>query len=566
MANRIVGLDIGTWSVKAVTIELQRELEVVDFREIGLAQFQEGARAQLTDGTVQGPDEGEEVAEAGGDEAPAAAAGEVEVYGPLEPAWAQAVAVLKEEGYFEGVTRVIASMPDGKAMTLHVEVPFERKANVEPILPHLLSDELPISVDEVIYDFIVVPGKGPEVWEALVGVAERRELARFLEEIQQAGVDPAVLGIPELMLRYAGDQAVAPGVENYGIIDLGHENTRLLIMSGGKPVVARTIGQGGAMLTDALTERFHLPGEEALQVKHNRGSVGRAAMESPELADRQIGQVLQEALRPLVRDLRLTFRSAFANYGVAVDAIYICGGTSRLRGIGEFLTREFKVPVEELRFERGLVWVDANNGHGRSPELTLALANALQAPNDRDESMLINFRQGPFAFRGKSSYLRAQMIRLGAAAAVLLVLLVGVLFMQHADQKAQLKAMQRALAEQTTELFGEPVRNPANVRARLDGRAGPDRNFVPRMSAYELMYYMLEKVSSDTPLQLERIEVDTDRNLIQLVGLTDSPQSVDTLASDIGEMSCLTEVRKDQVNVQSAEKVQFQLQITSGCF
>lgn len=575
MANRIVGLDIGSWAVKAVTIELQRELEVVGYREIKLSEVEEQRRVPAADGSVSG--EGEDLSEEapeggegpGGDWTEGAGFDGEETMvreipsGPPQEPWLAAIRVLQDEGFFEGVTRVITSFPDGKALTLHLEVPFERKANVESILPHLLSDELPLSVAKVIYDFIVIPGKDPEKWEALVGVVEKSDIAGFLADIQSAGVDPAVVGVPELMLRYAGDQAVDPGVESYGIIDAGHHFTRLVIMSAGKPVVARTVRSGGAAITKALVEKFNISEEEATQLKHTRGVVGDA-FPTPGDAAALVGQTCEMALRPIVRDLRRTFQSAYAKYRVAVDEIYICGGTSRLKGFGELLQSEFDVNVEPLRFGDSLVWIGSSGARERTPEVAQAMGTALQVPLDRTEQRLINFRQNEFVFRGKSSYLRSQLVRFGMIGAVLAVLLAGVLMMQRADQKARLEAMQAALAEQTEELFGEAVRNPGEVQARLAGEAGPDRDFVPRMSAYELMYQILDRMSEDVPLVLERIEIDMDRSLIQLVGVTDSPQSVDLLAEDVEGLDCLTDVRKDQVNVRG-EEVQFELQITSGC-
>ncbi len=593
MANRIAGLDIGTYAVKAVVIELQRQIDVVDYREIPLSEVERRPVSPGVDGSVQGVENenapggnGESAAAPGQDKAPDPQQGpdpQQEESGEQNDAaeqagdWAPtgdddviatkamvAVARLQQEGFFEEVSQVITSFPDGKAVTLHLEVPFERPKDVAEILPHLLMDELPVSLQEVVYDFIVVPGRQPEMWEALVGFVNRRQMGDFLDECQDAGVDPAVVGVPELMLRYAGDQGVSPGVDSYAIIDVGHEFTRLLIMAHGKPVVVHTTHKGGATVTRVLAENFQIPEEDARRLKEHEGVVGDAARGGDRRV-RQICGTIEEALRPLVRDLRRTFQSAYAKYGVAVEEIYITGGTSRLHGLSGFLQREFEVPVKPLRFDHGLVWSIDARSRERIPEATLALGSALQRPLDDSERRLIDFRQQEFVFRGKSSYLRTQLVRLGAVAALLVVMLAGVLVMQHYDQRTQMAAMQKAVAEQTEQLFGEPVSSAAEVQARLEGEATATRDFIPKMSAYELLVRIIEMTSSDIELELDRIEVDTDRSLIQMMGTTDSPQSVDVLASQIEDLDCLRNVQKDQVNVQSDEKVQFELQISSAC-
>ncbi len=614
MANRIVGLDIGTWAVKAVIIDLERDIEVVGYREIRLEELDTGP-VTGTDGTVdemppgpgQEPAEGKEEAgfgaadQADGDDwggdgeaddwadAPASdepgdhpwsdagadSDGEG-VDGPsqwsspeeLVSSWSMAISKLVHQGFFEGVNRVITSFPDDESVILHLEVPFERESEVEEVLPHLLQDELPIALDEIIYDFVVIPGTEVGSWEALLGFVERQKMADFLDECQTAGIDPAVVGVPELMLRYAGEQAASPGVDHYGIIDIGHRVTRLLIMSEGKPVVAHTARRGGRGVTEALAENFQIPTDEARQLKHDEGIVGDAARGG----DRRVQKVrgtIEEALRPIVREVRRTFQSAYAKYDVAVDEIYLCGGTSRLQGLTDYLEGEFEVDVMPLDVGRGVDWRVGAADRDRQPEAALALASALQQPLDEGQKRLLDFRKEEFVYRGKSSYLRTKLVRLGAVAAVLVVMLAGVLLMQRYDQQAQLEAMERAVIEETSELFGESVTDPTEVQSRLEGEGMADRGFVPEMSAYELKVRIIERIpdSGDDaiPLELDRLEVDVDRSLIQMIGKTDSAQSVESIATHIEGLECLDDVSQEQVSIEGDDQVHFELRIASGC-
>ena len=576
MANRIVGLDIGTFAVKVVTIEVQRELEVVDYREILLHELKEEdgflRKAEEEDSDSSPEEGGEESSE--DVETPA---GESWHEGPVEggesfgassedafPLWGKALRKLQREGYFEEVNQIITSFPDGKAVTLHIEVPFAKK--VESILPHLLADQLPLPINQVIYDFIVIPGAKSESFEALVGVVEKTDLAEFLATIQESGIDPIIVGVPELMLRYMGDQGVDPSLESYGIIDFGHEFTRLLIISEGRPVVARSIRTGGAAITAELAQKFRLSEDDAMRLKHQRGQVGEGYVSAQEeqSPEAQIGLAVRASLQPVVRDLRRTFQSAYAKYNVAVEGIYICGGGSRLEGLIPYLHQEFQVPVEPLRAGETLVF-GAPEANRRLPEMAQALGCALQGPTDVADLRLIDFRQKEFVYRGRSSYLRSQVVRIGAIGAVLFVMLIAVLAMQYFDQRAQLRAMQVALAQQSAEIFGEPVRSPAEVGQRLTGQAGPDRNFVPRMSAYELFVRISENMTEEIPLRLEQVQIDTGRNLATLIGVTDSPQSVDTFAAGIERLECVTEVRKEGVNVRGENDVRFELNINNNC-
>ncbi len=613
MANRIVGLDIGTWAVKAVAIERGSDVQVVGYREIALGDVGEpGPVFEGADGSVQTdgeeesseqpvgdsapddseqmfPDVGDDVPpvpgeepgeqdggdwsdegiDAGADEGPSQWGDSQDVGGgaafdPDAPPWANAVRQLIREGFFEGVNRIITAFPDDEAAVLHLEVPFQRREDVEDVLPHFLMDELPISFDDIIHDFVVIPGKQAGQFEALVGFVKREKMRLFLDDCKATGIDPAVVGVPELMLRYAGQPALEHSIDSYGVIDIGHRFTRLLVMSEGKPVVAHTARRAGAAITDAIAQNFQISEEEARRLKHEEGIVGSAAAGG----DRQVRKLagtIEESLRPVIRDLRRSFQSAYAKYGVAVDEIYICGGTSRLHGLHDYLEGEFDVPVKPLKVEQGVSWHVGAGDREREPEASMALANALQGPLDEDNKTVVDFRQEEFVYRGKSSYLRQQLVRLGAVAAVLLVMIAGVLIMRHYDRHTQLQAMERAVAEQTQELFGDAVTDPQQVQARLQGEGADQRGFVPQMSAYELKVRIIELIDEDTALELDRMEVDTDRGLVQIMAETDSPQAVDRIAADIEQLECLTDVSDEQVNVEGDDEVHFELQITSGC-
>ncbi len=563
MAKRIVGLDIGSYAIKAVVLEAQRRLEVVEYYQVEVNGQRHGE-----DGTV---DEGEE--EAGGDwEGSGGEEGEEEVGAGLDddrgfdPAgWIEALSELKARGVFEEAHEVITCFPDGQAVMVHLDVPFGKPKEVAEILPPMLSDELPVSLSEVIHDFIVVPGRDEEGFEAIVGVVKRGLMSQFLGNCQRVQIDPAVVGVPELMLRYVGEEAAGEEVGAYGVIDMGHRFTRLLIVEQGKPVVAHHSRRGGAQITEVLSENFQIGLDEAEVLKHREAVVGAMAAGG----DRQVRKLagtIEESLRPLIRDLRRTFQSAYARQGVAVDEIYLCGGSARIGGIEDHLQEEFQVPVKRLdaRMDR-LDWRAMESPGEVAPEAGLALGCALQRPVDDGEEYLIDLRREEFVYRGKTSFLRQQIKRYGAVALVLVIMLTAVLALQYMEQRAQLQAMQQALAEQTQQVFGEAVDDPTEVQARLEGEAVDDRQFIPSMSAYELMVRVLEQVEDDMALEFDRIEVDTDRSLIQMVAETDSPQSVDRIADQIERLECLGDVSKDQVNVQSDDRVQFELQISSNC-
>lgn len=607
MAHTIIGLDIGSHSVKLVRLAVGREARIVgyDIQPLGAANGaeqpgEEHAEQVAADGPMA-PDAAQRAAEAL-DDAPtqvlrrdeldgAPAADAAAAPGAAEPAqnngeaelgeapetrapWQAAIAQLKERGALDDDALVVTFLPDNRAMSIRQPLPFGERSKVETILPHMLNDRLPVDDSKIVYDFQIVkklgapaPTDAPDApaAEAIVGFARREEIGDFLGDLKELALNPALVGIPELLLSYALERCAPPG-GTYALLDIGHRFTRLLVLQGRDPVVARSMEFGGEELTQAVAERFDASWEQAEHLKETRGVLlggEDTSTDQQTEALQALSESLSEALRPFVRDVRRTLQSAYVKKQVQVDEVFICGGTSLLSGLADYLSAEFGVPVSPLPTNR-LPGLD-ESAAGQL-KLAMAASTALQQVDGRDEERLINLRQQEFSYRGKSSYLRSQLLKYGAAAALLFLLLVGMLWAQKMQLEAQRDAMHKALGEQTTTLFGEPVFSHSSIKARFTGEETSGNSFIPRISAYELYYQLSSHIPRELEVRMDRFEVDVERNIAQIYGETTSPQAVEELIDKLRDIECLADVRQEgELKIKSDSAVDFHLHISSEC-
>jgi len=581
----IIGLDIGTYSVKAVVLDPKKRYQLVQYSERRLEAIAKAAAAPApaSQGPPPTPDDAvhedgptewaepeedtgewdapsEDGEEAGEQEEPAPAE---EAGAPLEDEKLWLMAVQRIMGDLPQSDTIITSLPWGKSVTMSMEVPFGDRAQVEKILPPQLDNRLPFATRDVSYDFFIQSEE--EKHQAYVGFARKRELGEFLEDLSGVGVNPMIVGVPEMMLRYVAEAHVPDYQEGtFALVDMGHETTRVLVVQNGRVVLTRAMNIGGADVTRAIAEIFQCSEEEAAPVKHAQAAI-LGVGEAQDPAREALSKAVVSALEPLVRDLRRSFKSLYAKDRVELEKIYITGGASRVGNLTGYLTREFGgVPVSALKIDEEIS-PEQPLGDDALTKMPLAYGHALQQYRDRTRQRLLDLRQGEFAYRGRSSYLRAQLTRLAAAAAVLLVLLAGVLFMKKRDLNAQRDAMRAAVSKETKKVFGSPVWRAADIKSRAESEEEGEGGFVPKMSAYEVFYQLSDKLSADTQLELSRIEVDSDRNLIQVYGKTNTPQAVDKIVNDLEKLECLKSIKKDKLQVRSESEVDFELQIASAC-
>lgn len=584
MAKRTVGLDFGSRSIKLLELDTG-ELTVETFDEemlplTGLSYLPdkngEFLREQRQEQPAAGQQDGEgRDADAEGQEGDNAAGqpGETESAGPAEPPtmgsdrapWIEALETLLDRHEFDEDTTFVSFLPDGRAISVHEDVPFPDPSKVKSILPSLLEDRLPMDPEEIVYDFKILGEEDEESedqeYAAVVGIGRKRDLRFFLDRLRDSGVNPRHLGLPELMHRYTLEAITGPREGTAALVDLGHRFTRVLVLDEGDPVLARCFQFGGWDLTRAIAEEFDATYEQAENYKERAAIYGSG--EAPDQRAAAVSEIIQRELRSLTRDLRRNFQSLYASDRVRIETLHICGGTSRIGNIEHHLADQFGVEVRRLPLKST---VDYGIVPGEvEPKTALALGLALQPARDRSGKRLLDLRKGEFAYSGRSSFLQGQMVKFGAVAAALFVLFLGTLYAKKYELTAKEEAMKSAVSQRTKDLFGRSITEPDLIKRAVSGKGGKKRAFVPEMSAYQLYYQLMSNVSEDIKLEMDRLDVDIERNIIQMSGITKNPQMVDRLTSDFEKLDCLNEINTKPVKVQGENRAQFRLEINSGC-
>ena len=546
MSKEFVGLDIGSYSVKAVFFDAKEQLFTGFESELIPREPEPDAEPADEDATTQvreAPKPPEEADETTEDEPPA----EPEFDFSLQP-WASATSVIMARHSLQEPLWHVA-MPHGRAMTTVVDVPFEEESKVQSILPNLMMDALPFNISELVFDFITQP-KGAEGHQALVGFARRADVSKTLDELDELGINPARLPIQELALASVLISRGLAENEPAALLDIGHEYTNIVVVHQGRILLSRRFETAGHRITELLSERFKTPYADAERVKHEYAAV---VDNPPNEQMRILSDTVKEALNPIARDIRRSLQALFAKERVAVETIYLCGGTSKIKNLDRFFADYLGVTVSPIRgFDR------------EGPESVMAwgLAELFKPASAR---VALNLRKGEFAYRGRSSYLRRQMYIMAAAAAAVLVVVFIALFLEKLGHEAQRDAMRAQLQSQTKKVFGEPLTRKKDVQRRLAGDEAGAMSFVPRVSAYEIMHDVTVAISADTKIELRRFEVDVDRKLIQIMGETDDATAVDSIVSDLEKIECLKDIKKDKLKVKTDGRADFELQISTEC-
>lgn len=554
MANRVVGLDIGRYAVRAVVLQTGlRSWELVEAAEELIAQ-------EPSPDAITGARETVEAALEQGDD---------DLQPQLPPGAAEAIARLAARGVLTA-DAVHVALPRDAAYVTQLDLPFSTEAQVRPVLLPQLDGRLPEEVDELHLDCMVgAPARTGGFIVHAVAIQPAR-IATLLGELDALRLDPRLMDVEPFVQGTIANAVLGPSAAPIAMLEIGNDSSGLLILHEGRPQFSRTLPGGGEHITRALAQGFQLSLDRARDGKHREGHVDQTQRDASTLVGddhARVGALCRDAMRGLVRQVRSSLLAHASLSAAPVSKIYVTGATATLPGLLEWMSGSLGVPTALLPAQHA-GW-QATPGFGeRLPSFSTALGLALRGVGRLDGSHL-NLRHGPFAFRGGYELLRQRAGALGLGAAAIAASLLVLLSGQYAMQRAETRALEDALGTLTSEVFGEAITSPGSVRSRLELGAS-SLVLHPERSAFELFVDLANMVgdmqADGTTIEARTVSVDMGRFLFRLEGTSATAEAVDTLQGSIDDLPCFRNLqRNDLSSVPGGTGFRFSLQGAIDC-
>jgi type IV pilus assembly protein PilM len=300
-ATNLVGLDIGSTSIRAVEATIAKDRPVID-------NF---GQVFLPSGCVVG--------------------------GVIKDSRAVTAALRQLWMSHTFNTRdVVLAVTHQQVVVREVEIAKLPAKDMRKALPYLVRDVLPLPVDQALLDFYPLEksGNGETLHGLLIG-APKEPVIDTVRAVEAAGlhvshVDLACFAALRASAHLASDTEA--------LLDIGANGTNIIVHTDGTPKIVRTVPRGGAEVTELVASRLGLSPADAETVKCK---VGLNHEESAESAE-----IVEEAIRPLITEIRSSFNYfASSHQGNRIKRLALVGGAALLPGLPQLLTRELGVPA-----------------------------------------------------------------------------------------------------------------------------------------------------------------------------------------------------------------------------
>jgi general secretion pathway protein L len=449
----------------------------------------------------------------------------------------------------------------GPALATHLlSLPFVDPKRLEATIPFEIESQLPFDLTDALFDYQVGSQKEKRS-ELLVGVVRKEEIRALLGALDPLGVDPRLITHPGLAYAYllaAYPEAFGGPVETpVAVLDIGHERTTVAIGRAGVGVeFARTFAGGGKELTRALAVEFQIQPADAGAWKDEHGALGSQVV-GPD-AERAAGAFIR-GLQPVLRELRQSFKAYSGRARQNVGALYLCGGTGRMPGLDEQLSKDFGVPARVLSMPMEASTIPP----ARQAESMQAFALAVGGQSSGAKALHFNLRRGDFAFKGHFDYVRERVGRLAAFGAALIALLIASGAVGNSLQSRREQEVDAMLCDVTKRVLGSCEKDYSKALNRLHGTESPAAA-LPKMSALTVLSEFTSRMPSDVPVTFDTLEVSLDRMAARIE--TDSPKSIDKITTALKTYPCFKEVREGKIDkARDGQNVDVRLDIEIEC-
>jgi len=201
------------------------------------------------------------------------------------------------------------------------------------------EQHVPYDINDVSLDFeILGPAPNdPKQMQVLLVAAKKDMVMSFSDLIREAGLQPLIVDVDSFAAQNAleANYEFAPS-EVVAILNIGADITNINITQGGVPFFTKDLQVGGTIFVEAAQRKFNLSQTEAAAAV--RGEAGGRLEMAP---------VIEQACEGLATALeRAQAYLRTANEAGPLTRIMLCGGSAMTPGVSDFLNRRFGVPCE----------------------------------------------------------------------------------------------------------------------------------------------------------------------------------------------------------------------------
>jgi len=273
--------------------------------------------------------------------------------------------------------RVAASVSGHSVIVKRITVAANNEEELANAIPYEAQQQIQLDMEEIRLSYQVLGAVSSNAFDVVLVAVKKDKVANYTEVLRQARVNPAVIDIDAFALGNAFEVNYEPAPNLVvGLLNIGASIMNISIIRGGTPLFTRDVSVGGNLFTDALQKEFGLSFADAESLKEGR-QFGDVSVERRSAHLRSVSEILLLEIQKTLDFFRQN------TTGESIQQVYLAGGSARVEGLVDVLHQDLNVPVEIIDPFRKIqidgTKFDADSVDELRPRMAVAVGLALRA-------------------------------------------------------------------------------------------------------------------------------------------------------------------------------------------
>ncbi len=310
----VIGLDIGSSSVKAVELAMKGKDKGFELKGLGVAPMP-------TEAIVQGAFLNSSVI-------------------------VEAIQEAVQSGRIKGKD-VAAAVAGHSVIVKKVSLPIMAREELEDQIQWEAEQYIPFDVNEVNLDFQILDTSAGEGQMDVLLVAAKKDLIDdYVQVISEAGLNPVAIDVAAFAVENAYEINYEPEPEGViALVNIGAQVVNINVVQDGVPAFTRDITTGGNQYTEEIQKALSINFDEAERLKLG----GNLSEQSQEVIPQEVEHAIRSVTDTVVGEISrsLDFFTATAVES-RIGKVLLSGGGAKVSGLGSSFSERTGFAVEVM--------------------------------------------------------------------------------------------------------------------------------------------------------------------------------------------------------------------------
>ena len=242
-------------------------------------------------------------------------------------------------------TKIIYQADHSMMTTRFLTLPVKSKKKADLMLPFQLEEDIPFALSEIHYAYRLEGQKTQHT--ALVELVKENVFENYYNLHRDKNILPNILSTESSVVENFFNQNPMAGP--FCVLDIGHRTTKAYFFYNSRLLMSHVSYVGGHHVNEMIAETYKIEPDEAIIYKHQNAFLLTSSQYGEvEQAQKDFAAAMDRVFSPLISDFARWKIGFKVNLGLAVQHVFICGGTSNIKNISNYLTEKWDTKVTLL--------------------------------------------------------------------------------------------------------------------------------------------------------------------------------------------------------------------------